>query len=127
MPFDGAEFGQAILLDKIDRVLALLASEDRWCKGVLRSVDGRRCLAGALIAAEAQALLTPVLLQAIREVTGHKHWRIEAFNDRASTSHAQVLAVLHRARDDILAGRAQAAIRPPRLSAAWQRVIGLAR
>lgn len=104
MPFDGTEFGRAVIVEKIDQIITLLESEDRWCKGVLRSTDGRRCLAGAVLDAGAQPLVTPVLLQAIHEVSGRKHWRIESFNDAPSTTHAQVLSVLQRARDNVLSG-----------------------
>jgi hypothetical protein len=76
MPFDGAEFGRMLIVEKIDRVTELLGREDRWCKGALRSPDGRRCLAGAMLEAEARTLLTPVLLQAIRETTGSRYRRI---------------------------------------------------
>ncbi len=105
MPFDGASFPPNVALEKIDRVIELLASEDRWCKGVVRSSDGRRCLVGALLEADARNLLEPVLREAVKNVTGQTHWRLERFNDAETTTHAHILAVLQRAREDILAGR----------------------
>lgn len=121
MPFDGAEFGRMMIVEKIDRVTELLGREDRWCKGALRSSDGRRCLAGAMLEAEARTLLTPVLLQAIRETTGSRYRRIEVFNDAPSTTHEQLLAVLHRARENALLGRPDTTSGRARLKSAWGR------
>jgi hypothetical protein len=39
-------------LDKIDRVIDLLATEDRWCQGQLVTADGRRCILGAIRAVD---------------------------------------------------------------------------
>ena len=45
MPLDGSEYEvRNHVLDQIDRVIALLATEDKWCKRVLESADGRRCI-----------------------------------------------------------------------------------
>jgi hypothetical protein len=104
MPFDGTPHRASDALGRLDRVIELLASEDRWCKGVTETPGGRRCVIGAMRAADAQ-LLEPVVLQAIRDVTGRSYWRIESFNDARATSHALVLAVLERARQDVAAGR----------------------
>ena len=102
MPFDGAGCPQYPALQKLEAVTRLLAREDRWCKGSLRSPDGRYCLMGAMQAVEAQALLEPALLRAIREVTGRRFLRIVTFNDRPGTTHAMVLMVLRRAGERIV-------------------------
>jgi hypothetical protein len=39
-------------------------------------------------------------------VTGRRYTAIETFNDRRTTTHSQVVAVLRRARQDILDGTA---------------------
>lgn len=104
MPFDGAGCQVSEALDKMDRVITLLATPDRWCKGTEETPDGRHCIIGALRVYEAQRLLQPVILQAIAEVTG-SHRTVQEFNDKLSTSHGLMLTVLHRARDGIAAGR----------------------
>lgn len=107
MPFDGREFSARIdAMEKIDRVIEQLPSEDRWCKGALYTVDGRRCILGAMQAVSGAMVLKQPILQAIQEVTGRRFTAIETFNDRRTTTHAQVLAVLQRARQDILDGTA---------------------
>lgn len=108
MPFDGVGFPSDPALEKIDRVIELLAVEERWCKGIVRSSDGRMCLVGALIEADARPLLEPVLREAVRKVTGRTPGRLERFNDAQATTHAVVLAVLDRAREDILTRQAPA-------------------
>ena len=54
MPFDGTGHeGRIDALDKMDKVIDLLSREVRWCKQQLRSYDGRRCILGAMMAADA--------------------------------------------------------------------------
>ena len=101
MPFDGVGLVPDVSLQKIDAVINLLATPDRWCKGALRSQDGRYCIRGALRAVDAIGMLEPPILHAIGEVAGRRFRRIETFNDHPNTSHEQVLAVLGRARDTI--------------------------
>jgi len=99
MPFDDNRHpvpGDA--LEKIDKVIALLATEAKWCKFFAESSDGRRCLWGAMRAEDAASLLEPPILDAIRQVTGRLHRCIDAFNDHPATTHALVLRVLHQAR-----------------------------
>jgi hypothetical protein len=105
MPFDGVGLLPADSLQKIDTVIDLLATPDRWCKGALRSHDGRYCIRGAVRVVDAADSLEPAILRAIGEVAGQRFRRIESFNDHPNTSHEQVLAVLLRARDHIQAGR----------------------
>jgi hypothetical protein len=107
MPFDGRDYSTRIdALEKIDRVIDQLPSEDRWCKGALYTVDGRRCILGAMQAVNGAMVLKQPILQAIQEVTGRRYTAIETFNDRRTTTHAQVVAVLRRARQNILDGTA---------------------
>lgn len=114
MPLDGTEleaFGNGPLA-KLGAVERLLISEKQWCKGRLRDKNGRFCLAGAMQAVEARQLLDPIILRAIREVGGKRYWRIESFNDHPSTTHADVLRVLRRARENVIAGIIEGNPRP---------------
>jgi hypothetical protein len=103
MPFDGTVYeGRVRSLDKMDKVIDLLSDEMRWCKRQLKTPDGRYCIAGAMMAVDAVSeLKTPILL-AIEQVTGVYHRHIEAFNDHPLTTHALVLKVLGRARENML-------------------------
>jgi len=105
MPFDGVGFVTHQSLDRLDAVIDLIGTPDRWCKGALRSHDGRYCIRGAVRAVDGAELLEPAILQAVVEVAGRRFRRIEAFNDHPNTSHDQVVAVLARARDNIVAGK----------------------
>ena len=114
MPLDGTEleaFGNGPLA-KLGAVERLLINEEQWCKGRLRDKDGRFCLAGAMQAVEARQLLDPIILRAIREVGGKRYWRIESFNDHPSTTYADVLRVLRRARENVIAGMIEGNPRP---------------
>jgi len=105
MPFDGRDYSTRIdALEKIDRVIEQLPSEERWCKGALYTVDGRRCILGAMHAVNGAMVLKQPILQAIQEVTGRRYTAIETFNDRRTTTYSQVVSVLHRARQDIIDG-----------------------
>src|SRR5438094_2593600 len=104
MPFDGVGFVYDESLEKLDAVINLLGTADRWCKGALRSHDGRYCIRGAIRAVNGAELLEPAILQAIGQVAGRRFRRIEAFNDHPNTAHDQVVAVLARARRNIEAG-----------------------
>src|SRR5262250_3709456 len=104
MPFDGAGFGYDASLQKLDTVIDLLETPDRWCKGALRSDDGRYCIRGAIRAVSGSELLEPAILQAIGQVAGRRYRRIEAFNDHPHTTHDQVVAVLARTRNNLAGG-----------------------
>jgi len=102
MPFDGSGYeGRVQALDKMDRVIDLLSDPRHWCKKRLRTPDGRYCLLGAIRAEGLVNELVAPLLLAIEQVTGHS-WRIEEFSDHPLTTHAVVLKVLGRARENIL-------------------------
>jgi hypothetical protein len=128
MPFDGVGFVSDESLQKIDAVIDLLATPDKWCKGALRSHDGRYCIRGAVRSVDAADLLEPTILHAIGEVAGKRFRRIESFNDHPNTSHEQVVAVLNRTRESIATGRRVAGpqqivhTQPSRL-AAWRGAV----
>jgi hypothetical protein len=105
MPFDGTGHEARIeVLDKMDKVIDLLSREDRWCKQQLRSYDGRRCILGAMMAADATIALKEPILTAIKQVTGRDYLRIEMFNDHPLTTHGMVVKVLGQARDNVVTG-----------------------
>ena len=104
MPFDGTDAFDNHPLAKLGAVERLLATEQQWCKGRLRDAHGRHCLVGAIEAVGGRQVLQKVVLQAAREVSGKRYWRIEFFNDDPRTTHADVLQVLHRARENLIAG-----------------------
>ena len=89
MPFDGAGFPIDDRVSKIDQVIDLLAAPNQWCKAQFKTHDGRYCIRGAIMAVEGADFLKPIMLQAIREVTGQRYLRIESFNDHPYTQHAQ--------------------------------------
>lgn len=105
MPFDGTGYeNRSEALERMDKVIELLSREDRWCKQQLRSYDGRRCILGAMMAADATIILKDPILLAIKQVTGRDYLRIEMFNDHPLTTHALVVKVLHRARENVING-----------------------
>lgn len=107
MPLDSLEFSQNPMLVRLGRVERLLANESQWCKGRLRDSDGRHCLVGAIEAADCWPEVARVILRAARQISGKRYWRIESFNDDPRTTHADVLAVLRRARQNIIATMAK--------------------
>jgi hypothetical protein len=117
MPFDGMNFAA---LERIDAVLALLGDERQWCKGALFTGDGQMCLAGALRTAQCEAAFRPLVLHAAADATGRRFWTIESFNDHRSTSHAVLMDVLHRVREDIACGRRPIALEGPAPAARWR-------
>jgi len=102
MPFDGVGFAIDDRVSKIDQVIDLLATPNQWCKAQFKTRDGRYCIRGAIMAVEGADFLKPIMLQAVREVTGERYLRIESFNDHPCTQHAQVLRVLMRARQLVI-------------------------
>jgi|SRR5215469_4290045 len=128
MPFDGAGFPANEYLQKIDTVIDLLGTPERWGKGSFRTRDGRYCLRGAIRSFDKTEVLGPVVLDAIKQVTGHNYYNIERFNDRHSTNHAIVVTVLTKARENIVTGRfpmtATSAIRLSLIRRCWNRMTG---
>jgi hypothetical protein len=45
MPFDGVGFASDDRVSKLDQVISLLATPDKWCKGQFNTPDGRYCIA----------------------------------------------------------------------------------
>jgi hypothetical protein len=121
MPFDGIGFAFDERVSKMDEVIQLLATPDKWCKGTLRTYDGHRCIRGAMMAVEEAQCLAPIILRAIRDVTGKRYFSIESFNDHPSTHHAQVLHVLAKARDDLIRMQpTRGAVMEPATRAGWR-------
>jgi hypothetical protein len=119
MPFDGTGLeGRREGLSKINKVIELLATEERWGKQQLRSYDGRYCVLGAMMAADAITLKEPVLL-GIKQITGRNYLRIEMFNDHPLTTHGLVLQVLNQTRDNIVAGILERPALPDPVSVTW--------
>lgn len=114
MPFDGLDHFEHQTLVELGRVERLLAKEQKWCKGRLRDIGGRHCLVGAIAAAEAGQDLARHVVRAVREVSGKRWWRIESFNDDPGTTHQDVLRVLRRTRENIVADLICAEERPSR-------------
>ncbi len=119
MPFDGIGFAFDDRVSKIDQVITLLATPEKWCKAQFKTPDGRYCIRGAINAVEGADFLRPIMLRAIREVTGKRHLRIEMFNDHPYTRHAQVLQVLTRARYLVVSGEWTAEAVPTNERAGW--------
>ncbi len=104
MPFDGIGYSaREELLNKLDQVMARLASPDKWCQHALGMRDGRRCVVGALDAVIAKRELYSVILASARSVSGVDYTSVQRFNDDPATDHQRVLAVLADARQRILA------------------------
>ena len=122
MPFDGVGFPIDDRVSKIDHVIDLVATPDQWCKAQFKTHDGRYCIRGAIMAVEGADFLKPIMLQAIREVTGERYLRIESFNDHPYTQHAQVLRVLMRARQLVVTRWAPDTTAPPR-RAGWSALL----
>ena len=103
MPFDGTGYeGRVEALEKMDKVIDFLSDQQHWCRKQLQTLDGRRCILGAMNAADATHVLKAPILRAIKRVTGRDYPRIEMFNDHPLTTHALVVRVLHRARENVL-------------------------
>jgi hypothetical protein len=114
MPFDGIDgFGDHPIV-KLGAVERLLATEQQWCKGRLRDAHGRHCLVGAIEAVGGRQVLQKPILQAAREISGKRYWRIEFFNDDPRTTHADVLQVLRHTRETMIAGLIGEGNRQPR-------------
>ncbi len=105
MPFDGVDFARhEKVLDRLDEVIGLLGSEDRWCQKALRTDDGRRCIVGAMVDAKAKKQLYGLVLASAREVTGVSYTSVERFNDDSATNHRLVVAVLDDVRHRVMLG-----------------------
>jgi hypothetical protein len=122
MPFDGINGFDDHPIVKLGAVERLLATEQQWCKGRLRDAHGRHCLVGAIEAVGGRQVLQKPILQAAREVSGKRYWRIEFFNDDPRTTHADVLQVLRHTRESMIAGLIGEGNRQPR-HRRWMRAL----
>jgi hypothetical protein len=122
MPFDGIDAFDNHPIAKLGAVERMLATEQQWCKGRLRDAHGRHCLVGAIEAVGGRQVLQKPILQAAREVSGKRYWRIEFFNDDPRTTHADVLQALRRARENMIAGMICSYDRQPRRQR-WMRAL----
>jgi len=108
MPFDGDRFAcNPLSVAKLDRVIALIDTPEKWCQGSVVDYDGRMCIVGAISSLGRDSvaplgLFGPVV-HAIAEITG-RAMPIEAFNDHPCTTHKLVMKVLRRTRENLLAG-----------------------
>jgi hypothetical protein len=122
MPFDGTEYqARDNAIRKLDQVIELLSSSDRWCKGALYRLNKQRCILGALQAVGATTELRRPVLEAICQVTGRPYRHIETFNDARATTHPLVMQVLYRTRDNLSLGQHpanMAATKP----GVWERI-----
>jgi len=123
MPFDGIDAFDNHPIAKLGAVERMLATEQQWCKGRLRDAHGRHCLVGAIEAVGGRQVLQKPILQAAREVSGKRYWRIEFFNDDPRTTHTDVLQVLRRTRENMIAGMLGDYDRLPRHQR-WLRALG---
>jgi hypothetical protein len=114
MPFDGIDGFDNHPIATLGAVERMLATEQQWCKGRLRDAHGRHCLVGAIEAVGGRQVLQKPILQAAREVSGKRYWRIEFFNDDPRTTHADVLQVLRRTRENMIDGMICSYDRQPR-------------
>jgi len=122
MPFDGTDAFDNHPIAKLGAVERMLATEQQWCKGRLRDAHGRHCLVGAIEAVGGRQVLQKPILHAAREVSGKRYWRIEFFNDDPRTTHADVLQVLRRTREHMIAGMIGSYDRQPRRQR-WIRAV----
>ena len=83
MPFDAIGFAFDDRVSKMDQVISLLDTRDKWCKANFKTPDGRYCIRGAIMAVEGAEVLQPIVLRAIREVASARYRRIE-FVQRSS-------------------------------------------
>jgi hypothetical protein len=98
VPFDGTDFARReIKLGKIDKVMSMLDTAEKWCQNQLKTADGRRCILGALIAVGARRHLYGLIVASAREATGIAFMSVEQFNDHPMTDHKLVMAVLNAA------------------------------
>ena len=110
MPFDGVESPLGYV-EKFDQVIDLIEAPNQWIKHTYRSPWGGYCLKEALNMVGVADVFEPLILRTAEDVTERTHCCIESFNDAPQTTHADVITVLHRVRDDLISGKAQL---PPR-------------
>ncbi|HWI28549.1 MAG TPA: hypothetical protein VN668_16365 [Stellaceae bacterium] len=123
MSLESTDMPESEALRKIDDVIDLLGSEERWCKHARHLADGRRCLVAALQEAHAEQPLWRAVLRAARENTGQRYVGLAAFNDDARTTHGQLLSVLRNTRQKIALGEWRLEQPEPRGWQRWQNLL----
>ena len=103
MPFDGLET-PVNYLAKLDQVIDLIESPNRWIKHNYRNPQGY-CLKEALDVAGISEIFEPIILKTVSELTEREFCCIESFNDHPETMHDDIVVVLHRVRADTIAGK----------------------
>ena len=115
MPFDGFAKSNPEL-DHIGRIIDLIDTPSKWCKGALRSHDGRYCIKGAIrhtaTAIDYTVLMEARVLRAMHEAGYRKFRRVESFNDHPTRTHDEVIMVLERVQAEI-AGAPLPTVAPP--------------
>src|ERR1700745_2285238 len=94
MPFDGIEAFDNHPIAKLGAGERMLATEQQWSKGRLRDAHGGHCVVGAIEAVGGRQVLQKPILQAAREVSGKRYWRIEFFKDNPAHTRADVSQAL---------------------------------
>lgn len=97
MPFDGDPKNHETKPLAIDAAIALIGEPRAWCKGALRNAAGQHCILGALV--DANALDAFGVVSDILKDEGWGECAIPRFNNDPDTTHADVMRVLHRARE----------------------------
>jgi len=103
MPFDGGHTDTTEYLEKLDAIIDLIGTPEKWTQGHMHR-GARYCLRGAVRKVDKNEVLRPAILSAISEVMGCHYRRIETFNDHDRTDHDTILAVLMKARENIAVG-----------------------
>ncbi len=104
MPFDGVEI-PLDTLGKFDQAIELIESSAQWTKYAYRTPNGRYCIKEALNIAGVAEIFEPVVLRMAEAVMDRNFCCIESFNDHPQTAHADVIDVLRRTREDVVAGK----------------------
>ena len=114
MPFDDTTARSTPEIALLDKVRDLLATPDKWCKYALEH-DRRHCVYGALNLAHHNVAMWTLgtntkaytnVERALARETGRNHdilLDIILFNNAPDTKHADILALIDRARDRLLA------------------------
>jgi hypothetical protein len=130
MPFDGVA-PSFTYLQKFDQVIDLLETPGRWTKHTYRAPNGRYCLTEALNVVGIAEIFEPIILRAAEKIMDRDFCCIESFNDHPQTVYDDILAVLHRTRENIIVGNIKlpAPVAKPtgryseyRASTVWQKL-----
>jgi hypothetical protein len=104
MPFDGVETPFNYLA-KFDQVIDLIETPNHWIKHSYNTPWGGYCLKEALNVVGVAEIFEPVILKTAEVVMEREFCCVESFNDHPLTTHGDVITVLHRVRENILAGK----------------------